>query len=112
MEPARSWWPQLGCTNLQTVAAAAVATITKVHSARRKVVECGGIPALVQLLIKGSAEAQSHAARSIGILAENRNFAYEARLSLSCFTTISHNYDEGLYKFRRFATDEACLLSH
>ena len=77
MEPARSWWPQIGCTNLQTTAVAAVATITRVHSARRKVCEFGGIPALVQLLIKGTAEAQGHAARSLGLLAENRNFAYE-----------------------------------
>lgn len=78
MEPARSWWPQIGCTNLQTTAAAAAATIARVHSARRKICEQGGIPALVQLLVKGTSEAQSHAAKIVGLLAENRNFAYEA----------------------------------
>ena len=77
VEPARSWWPQIGCTPLQTIAAAAVATIARVHSARRKICELGGIPALVQLIVKGTAEAQGHAARSLGLLAENRNYAYE-----------------------------------
>lgn len=76
-EPARSWWPQIGCTPLQTIAAAALATIARVHSARKKICELSGIPALVQLITKGTAEAQGHAARSLGLLAENRNLAYE-----------------------------------
>ena len=88
MEPARSWWPSIGCTSLQTIAIAAVATLARVHSARRKIYELGGISALVQLLIKGTAEAQGHAARSLALLAENKNFAYEVIVSRGFLTQI------------------------
>jgi hypothetical protein len=77
MEPARSWWPQVGCTILQTTAAAANATLSKVPAARKKIHESGGIPALVNLLSRGSAEARSHAATSVGLLAESPRLAYE-----------------------------------
>lgn len=94
-EPARSWWPQIGCTPLQTIAAAALATIARVHSARKKITELGGIPALVQLIVKGTAEAQGHAARSLGLLAENRNFAYEvfAICRRGCTAAMCHGFD-------------------
>ena len=53
------------------------ASARQVPSARKKIHDNGGIPALVNLLIRGSAEAQSHAAVSVGLLAESARLAYE-----------------------------------
>lgn len=92
MEPARSWWPQVGCTILQTTAAAASATLCKLPAARKKVHDNGGVPALVNLLTRGSAEAQSHAAVSVGLLAESARLAFEVRrLSLHALQALERS---------------------
>ena len=79
LSPAKSWLPSFGCTDVQTTAAAAVASITRVPGARPKVAASGAVPPLVRLLESGSAEAQGHAAKALGSLAEDASVGFQVR---------------------------------
>lgn len=76
-EPARSWLPTFGCSDVQTTAAAALASMAKVSGARMKISTARGIPALVHILNTGSQEAQSHAATALGILAQDPSLSFQ-----------------------------------
>lgn len=77
VEPAKSWLPSFGNSDLQTTAAAAVGSMARVPSARNQLAAAGGVSALVHLLNTGSSEAQGHAAQALASLAEDPDLSFQ-----------------------------------
>ena len=71
------WLPTFGSSDVQTNAAAAVASLTEHADSRARVAAGDGIKGLVHLLNTGSSEAQSYAAQALGNLAEDTSIAFQ-----------------------------------
>ena len=83
VQPARSWLPQVGCTDLQFHAVIACKHLARHNIARRKIAgddNYKGIEALINLLRTGSLEAQSHTAHALACLAEDPSLSFAVRL--------------------------------
>lgn len=77
VKPAKSWLPQLGCTDLQFHAVVATRHLASYANVRQKILEKEGQLPLIHLLKTGSAETQSHVARTLAYLAEHPDGSYK-----------------------------------